>query len=381
MRKVLLGLMAALLVLLAVALAPLPIRPYLDFQVLYHADLGLLRGIPIYDHIGQVNMIARLANVAPAQVFVLPFPYPPWYALSTLWLALLPIDLASRVWFGLNLIFLFLALWVMTDGLRVSRRFPLSFLGIIFLPVLGSLFVGQFGFPVLLGAVLLSRALERKQAALTALAAALLTFKPNLGALIILIMLVYLWRQKDDFSKRALVTSLILGVILFAVGFLASPLWPLDYFHSLSGFQSVSQCHQCASLPMTLAALVGGGFSLAVPLGLILLVLLAGWLVLRWKQLSAEPGLLVAAGILVTLLVSPYLQNYDFVLLLIPFIVSARAGHGRDWIWLAVAYALPLVALPLYGPGGNLALVLSALILFIHVARRLTRTGELTVAS
>ncbi|HEX8992174.1 MAG TPA: hypothetical protein VF784_10905, partial [Anaerolineales bacterium] len=48
------------------AVLPLPIPPYLDFQVLYHADMGLVRGIGLYDHAGQVQMIAGLAHV-PAQ--------------------------------------------------------------------------------------------------------------------------------------------------------------------------------------------------------------------------------------------------------------------------------------------------------------------------
>lgn len=73
---------------LLIAFLPLPLPPYLDFQVLYHADLGLLQGIPLYDRAGQAEMIANLAGVTPDHVFVLPFPYPPWYALSTIFLAL-----------------------------------------------------------------------------------------------------------------------------------------------------------------------------------------------------------------------------------------------------------------------------------------------------
>src|SRR5512146_2442289 len=79
---------AGIVLLLGVlAVLPLPLPAYLDFQVLYQANMGLLRGIALYDHAGQVNMIAQLAQVQPEQVYILPFPYPPWYALSTLWLA------------------------------------------------------------------------------------------------------------------------------------------------------------------------------------------------------------------------------------------------------------------------------------------------------
>ncbi len=40
------------LLLLFAFLVPLPIPPYLDFQVLYHADLGLTQGIALYDRVG-----------------------------------------------------------------------------------------------------------------------------------------------------------------------------------------------------------------------------------------------------------------------------------------------------------------------------------------
>ena len=143
--KSMLIVLGALVLLLAVAWLPLPLQPYQDFQIIYHADLGLLRGISIYDHAGQVRMIAELAGVAPDQVIVMPFPYPPWYALSTAWLALLRIDVAARLWFGLNLIMLLLSAWFLTDGLPAGKRAALFCCGSLFLPVLGTLFVGQYG--------------------------------------------------------------------------------------------------------------------------------------------------------------------------------------------------------------------------------------------
>ena len=251
--------LACVVFLILIALYPFSLPPYLDFQVLYHADLGLLNGVALYDHAGQVNMIAQFAHVLPEQVFVLPFPYPPWYALSTLWLAWLPIERAARVWFGLSLIFIFISVWLMTDGWPAVKRLISFLFAILFLPVLGSLFVGQYGFPVLLGAALLTYALRHEKIILTAFAAALLTFKPHLGALIIIIAFVYLLRRKDSFSRRALLTVVVTGIFLFALGFLASPFWPLGYFHSLTGFKDVSQCHQCNSASMALAGLLGGG--------------------------------------------------------------------------------------------------------------------------
>ena len=363
--KIALVIFCSFVFLFLIVLLPLPLPPYLDFQVIYHADLGLLRGIPVYDHAGQVNMIAGFANVPPDQVYVLPFPYPPWYALATLWLALLPVGLAVRLWFGLNLLVLFASTWLMTDGWTPMRRLSSFFFAIFFLPVLGTIWVGQYGLPVLLGTALFVYALQHEKIVLTALAAALLTFKPHLGGLIMLIGLIYLFLRRDDFGRRALIGIILAGIFLFAVGFLASPLWPLDYFHSLTGFKDVSQCHQCNSIPMELSGLFGRGFNQAVWVALGILVFLAFLIVSHWKLLTQGSRWLVGISVLTVLIVSPYLQNYDYILLLVPLFILATDARRLDWLWLALAYFLPFLGFGLFGVMGDVSLVFSALIIFI----------------
>jgi hypothetical protein len=359
--------LGSLLFILVIALLPLPLPPYLDFQVIYHADLGLLRGIPIYDHAGQVNMIAGLANVPADQVFVLPFPYPPWYALVMLWSALLPIAISVRIWFGINLLLLFASTWLMTEGWAPLKRLSSFFFAIIFLPVLGTLWVGQYGLPVLLGTALFIYAIQHENAPLTAMAAALLTFKPHLGGVTLLMGLVYLFLRGDTFGRRALTATILTGIILFAVGFLASPLWPLDYFHSLTGFKDVSQCQLCNSVPMELTGLLGRGFDQAVWIALGILLFMAIWIVSKWKALTKDARWLVGISVLVVLLASPYLQNYDYVLLLVPLFILAGQARRLDWIWLALAYLLPFAGFGLFGVKGDSSLVISALITFILI--------------
>ncbi|MGZ6346910.1 MAG: glycosyltransferase family 87 protein [Anaerolineales bacterium] len=363
--------LAAICFLAVLAFLPLPIPPYLDFQVIYHADMGLLHGIPVYDHAGQVNMIAQLAHVTPEQVFVLPFPYPPWYALITLPLAWLPITIAARIWFGLNLLMLFTSIWLLTDGWEPRKRLISFVAGLLFLPVLGSLFVGQYGFPVLLGAALFSYSLRREKVILTGLAAALLTLKPHLGMLVLLIGLVYLLLLRNDFARRSLIAILLAGVFLFVVGFLASPLWPLDYFHSLAGFKNVSQCQLCNSIPMELAGLSGSGLDRAVWFAIGLLVLALGWLIWQQRRLAQSPVLLVSAAVIVTLLASPYLQNYDYVILLAPFFVLAGGVHHFQWLWLTAAYILPWLGFGFLGAIGAVTLIYSTLLLFILLTHTL----------
>jgi hypothetical protein len=373
--------MKALLIVLAVAImvaaaALLPVRPYLDFQVIFHADLGLLRGIGLYDHAGQAAMVADLAHVNPDQVFVLPFPYPPWYALSTLWLALLPIDVASRAWFGLSLFMLVISVWLMAQETSGPRRIAAFVVALFWLPVLGSLFVGQYGFPVLLGATMMIYALRRERPELTALAAVLLTFKPHLGAGILILVVAYLWSRRGAFGRHALIAILLAAALLFAVGFLASPIWPLDYLHSLSGFRDVSQCHQCVSPSMAAVGLFGGGLDQAIWVSAVIGVVLLLVIVMQWSWLSSTPQNIVVGGVLATLLISPYLQNYDYLLLLVPLLMLVRSARGWAWFWIALAFLLPLVSLGLFGTAGNVALVGSAFVVTAVAGFRLFRQGR-----
>jgi len=361
--------------LILIALLPLPLPPYQDFQVIYHADLGLLRGIPVYDHAGQVNMIAGLANVAPDQVYVLPFPYPPWYALATLWLALLPITTAVRLWFGLNLLMLFASIWLLTDGWQPYKRLIFFLPSFLFLPVLGTLLVGQYVFPVLLGAALWVYAVDKEKPGGIALACALLTFKPHLGALILLAGLVYLVVRRDAFGNRALVYTLITGVLLSALGFIADPAWPLNYFHSLLAFgqvHGVPTCDQCTSLPVVIARLVNvqTGFALAPFLGLGIFIGLMLWWGVTRRSVVQYPISLLTLSVLMVLLINPYLLNYDFVLLLLPFSVLIKKGCTRlEILVIGLAYVLPVIAIGIFGRPGNSAFLVSTFILLLMLHR------------
>ena len=363
------------LFLAAVTMLPLPIPPYLDFQVLYQTDMALLRGISPYDHAGQVNMIAQLAHVSPEQVYALPFPYSPWYALSTVWLAWLPIEAAVRLWLGISLLLLVAAMWLLTDGWSMPKRLLALGLAIFFLPVLGSLAVGQYGFVVLLGAALMVHALRHDRPLLAAVAAGLLTFKPHIGALIMLAVFIYLWEEHSSVARRTLLYILGAGAGLFALGFLADNAWPANYIRSLLAFRQdsgVATCGLCASLPALLLSRVPGGASLIVAAGLgvfILILLIAVWL-FRGGEIMQGPFRVVASAILVVLLSSPYLLNYDFVLMLVP--LALLAGGQRkpvEWLLLAIAYVMPFIGLGLWSRQGNFVLPLCAGILLVMLYR------------
>jgi len=79
---------------------------------------------------------------------------------------------------------------------------------------------------------------------------------------------------------------------------------------------------------------------------------------------------LLSAALLITLLVSPYLYNYDFLLLLVPLAVLIPKSNFFEKIILSLCHLLPTVALILWGRDGNIVLILASLALAILLLRR-----------
>jgi len=344
-----------------------------DFSALYYADLAFVNGIPIYD-IPAMEALALEASGIPAENFFMPrFPYPPWYVLSTFYLGLLPIESAGTLWFELNLLMLFLSIWLLTDGWDGKLRLMAFPLGLLFLPVIGALSVGQFDFPVLLGASMLIYSLRKEHVPLTILGAVLLTFKPHVGALILLSVLGWLIGNRSNFGRRALRSVILAGVLLFAIGFLVDPAWIVNYPTMLLNYQdegNVTACSECANIPVfTSRWLFDGSLSRAALIAILMLVVLTAIFFTARKKLFQAPELLVTSALLITLLASPYLYNYDFILLLVPFAVLAT-GDLVQKIVVLVCHLVPTFALAFYGRAGNITLLFAALLLAIFVFQR-----------
>src|ERR1051325_5500393 len=194
-----------LIVMLAIALyVPTSLPANSDFSALYNTDLALVHHIPIYDIPKVEAFAAARSGISAEKFFLARFPYPPWYALSTFYLGLLSPQSAATLWFEINLLILFLSIWLLTDGWSGRLRLIAFPLGLFFLPVLGALAVGQYDFPVLLGTALLIYSLRKENVALTTLGAVLLTFKPHVGALILLAVLIYLMARRSSFGRSAI---------------------------------------------------------------------------------------------------------------------------------------------------------------------------------
>jgi hypothetical protein len=370
-RTVLISLLVIVItsILLAVALyIPNALPAHSDFSAIYNTNLALVHRVPIYDLEKVEALAVQYAGIPPDKFFLARFPYPPWYALSTFYLGLMPAKAAATLWFELNLVMLFLSVWLLTDGWPGRLRLIAFPLALFFFPVLGALAVGQYDFPVLLGVSLLIYSLRRENVPLTVLGLVLLTFKPHVGALVLLAALGWLLVNRDGFGQRVIRSFIGAGVVLVVIGFLADPAWILSYPGMLLSYQSegnVSSCSECASLPVWLSRwLFDGSLRTAVGIGLLLLVLfIVVFYLLRSRLKSRE--FLFSAALLVTLLVSPYLYNYDFLLLLVPFAFLISQGNLVEKFIVLLCYLVPAFALLVYGRDGNIALLLVPIVLLL----------------
>ncbi len=366
--------------ILAIAwFVPLPLDPFHDFQVLYRADQGILRGIALYDRAAQEQMVADDLGVSAERVFVLPFPYPPWYALATLPLALLPPEVAVRVWFLLNLAMLMVAVWLLTDGWNPRKRLYSFIAAPLFFPVFGALIVGQYVFPTILGMAALVYALRHKTLWMIALGMALVTFKPHMGMLVALAVAARLFLRRDEFGRRAFYLTALTGATIFALGFLADGNWIVSYPKSLFAFRGLSECELCVSLPVTITRLAGWGFDQAF---LVALALLFGFSFVLIKNFSRiDDNFLVALFVCAALLVSPYLLNYDFAFAILPLFALARTARAwTDWLSLAVSFILPWLGLVFFGRDGNFTLLISAMLIAVVLLTNL-RKGHTIAAT
>ena len=353
----------------AIALyVPNTLPAHSDFSAIYNTDLALVHGVPIYDLRAVESLAVKASGIPPEKFFLARFPYPPWYALSTFYLGLLPAKAAATLWFELNLVMLFLSLWFLTEGWSPRLRLIAFPLALFFLPVLGALSVGQYDLPVLLGISLLVYSLRKENAALTTLGAALLTFKPHIGALILLSALIHLILRGDNFGRRALRSILIAGVLLFLVGFIADPAWPVSYPNMLLNYQNegnVTACSECASLPVWLSRwFFDGSLTKAAMIAVVFLIALVLLFSSVRIALLNSPALLLTSALVVTLLVSPYLYNYDFILLLVPFAILINSSRNFiNHIVVIVCYLVPTFAIAFWGRHGNISLIIVTILI------------------
>jgi len=355
-----------------------------DFNAVYTASVALVHGTPIYDIPAVIDTAAKAMGIPVENFFLAPFPYPPWYALSTFYLGFLPIKQAALLWFEINLMLVFLSTWFLTEGWNGRLRLIAFPLGLFFVPVIGALSVGQNVFPVLLGGSMLVYALKKENIALITLGSVLVTYKPHIGALMLLSVLAWLIASRNNYGRRATRSIILAGIFASILGFIADPAWHIRYPQMLLGITSVNYgsassgalCSNCSSLPVFFSRWFFNGTLLTAALvALGLLVILFAPTIRNWSKFSKEPVLLLNMALLATLLVSPYLFNYDFVLLIILFAVLLDSSKSIDKIVISLSYLVPSFAILVYGRAGNITLNIVTIVLIFLLYWRVRRIG------
>ncbi len=353
----------------------IPLAVDSDFQVLYYTDYGLIHGIDVYEQEVKIQMISGILRKPLEIDFIPQFAYPPWFALSTFYLGLFSIQSAAILWFEINLLMLFISVWFLTDGWKPLYRLLAFPAALLFYPVLGMLAIGQYDFPTLLGASMLMYSIKHEQPLLTSLGMSLLTFKPHLGGLILAAGLIHLYLRHDEYGKRSLTYTISAGVFLFIAGFLADSMWPFHYLDSLLSYRQlghITTCSECINISVWLSRSISGSLNLsqAGAIGGLLLIVLVIVLILVRPPLWKSPELLLTSVLMVTILASPYLYNYDFILLLVPFAVLSSKSNRIQKIILLLCYLAPMFALVLYGRDGNISLLVISIIISVMLYAR-----------
>lgn len=341
----------------------------LDFVTLYAANLGVVQRVPIYDTPALTNlMIAQLKLEPDFQLF--PHPYPPWYALSTFFLAWLPPQKAANAWMLLNVSMLITCTALWTIKRKPAHRLLATLATLMFIPSLGLIVVGQYSAPVLLGASLFVYAVSREDAPLTVLALLLMTLKPHLGLFLFPACFAWLIFQKTPFARQVLILTLAGSGLLAALGFLADPTWPLTYARALLAYSNISGVASLgisAGFSAMLVKLVTGQGS-AIWSTYLSLLIAAILLAIYWRfKLFNQLETLIPGCVLLTLLGDPYLLNYDYVLLLLPLnflLQKIKNLPGR--ITLIVLYCVPWLSL-LLERTADIFYAISALILLVFL--------------
>jgi len=297
-----------------------------DFRLIYGTALtGLHHGYDhLYDAVAQKAAVQGLGD----GFYWSPFLNPP----PLVWLAtpftVLPFDLAILVWTALLLGALLLAWHLAAPGDRLTKFAHLAlWLGVF--PVAFGVMVGQ---PVALVALAVSACWwfsQRNRTVLGGLALSLIAVKPQLALFVPVCLLVS--GHVRIFGAWFLTTALMALVALAMLG-------PdgIARYRDLLGVASQWE----STRRYAFSGLVGLGPQLYV----VQAIVGATTLLAAWRQRHHGPGVPIAAGIVGSLMFTPYVGFQDFAML---FVAGWLLLHAQPSEWLVGLLATGFVVLEL----------------------------------
>jgi arabinofuranan 3-O-arabinosyltransferase len=329
-----------------------------DFVNVWAGGRHALDGAPAAAYDADLHKAAQVAAVGHPFDGEYPWVYPPTFFFAAMMLALLPIVAAQVVWVSVT----FAAYVAAIHGIirdRASILLACAFPGIV-----SNFVVGQNGFltAALVGGMLVF--LDRRPL-LAGVLLGLLSFKPHLGVLIPLVLMVSgHWRV---IAAAAVTTVLLVLASWFAFG---SAPWDA-FIHALPTASQATLSEGRADWARLqsifgLVRTLGGGEALAWALQFVLAGSAAILLCVLWR--SRVRFDLKAAGLATgVLLVTPYIFLYDLVVLAVAmaFLLRDIQGTGArsgDMLGLAGAAALMLIFPLATAPVGFMATVVVAVL-------------------
>ena len=337
-----------------------------DFIDPWSASWLALHRLPqaVYD-VPRLWSVERIAVHYPNVGFA-GFHYPPVYLLLILPLALMPYAWSLLAWTVATFAAYLATIW------KIDRERDALWLAIAFPGALVNLTNGQNGFLTLglLGGALLT--LERRPI-LAGVMFGLMSYKPQYGLLVpIFLIATGRWRA---IAAAAVTVAMLAGLSLAIFG---AQTWQA-FFASIaftrqvvleqggSGFEKLQSAFAAARL---------WGFSVATAYALQAATSLIAALAVIWIwRRTANFELHAAALATAVLLTTPYMMDYDLVILALPIAWIALEGRRTSFLtWekslLAFVWTLPLFARSLAGHALIPVAPLAMLLLLADIARR-----------
>lgn len=335
-----------------------------DFITFWAASWLSLAGEPAaaFD-MGRIFAAEQIAVPENGAVFL--WHYPPMFQLVVIPLALFP-----YLWsYGVAMATTLAAFLVVVRRLAPWRE--ATWLALAFPGTFINLFHGQNGFvsAALFGGAI---ALLDRTPILAGALIGLLSYKPQLGLLIPLALLCA--RQWHAFAAAAATSLLFAAISTMVLGW---ETW-VAFVHNIPSIGALldSGMLPWAKIPSAYVALrlIGFGAPFAYMAHAVFALAIAATVLWIWWK---RPPLLLAGAALVTgtVLVPPYLFDYDLVLLAIPITIVARDALTTGWLAgerevLVLAWLTPLLAPAVTEHIGVPIAIISLLALFFVCARR-----------
>lgn len=325
-----------------------------DYMLVHIAGNALRNGLDMYDP-AQWDAAHRLFGhgYTDNPVFI----YPPPMALIFAPFSLFTPPVGEVVWlFFCELLLVLSAVWLLRGvNLSQPRRFALVAVCIVFfLPTINAWWARQHSFLLLFflaaAYMLLMRRKDWAAGAFLALAA----LRPS--PVLFLAWAIMGWALAHR-RWRVWISTAASALVLYFIGVLIRPGWLAVWLEYTVGLGGKLEAYQAfvptlwgllADLGAPAWSLVGGVVSIG-------LAIFSIWWMRRYKHTNFTSVVLLFVPL--SLFLSPYSWNYDFILLLIPLLLIVRhAEHSapelrrRLWPWLlavtlALPYALRVVAI------------------------------------